>query len=158
MPLASLLSWSIPLSENLFRMGGINPAQNAIHRVRFARQSEEKHLMHKQSVNVNNTHTLYHNVLIRSFRLRWIWMTQQTGPNLQYSWLALNVTHPVNTHLFFFLSFSSVSTKEDQFSVSIQPAVGELLMPSIMKEQDFCKEQGESHVHQCLLNKKYKQI
>lgn len=73
--------------------------------------------------------------------------------------MLINVTHPVNTHLlFFFLSFSSVSTKEDQFSVSIQPAVGELLMPSTITEQDFCKEQGESHVHQCLLNKKYKQI
>uniref|UniRef100_A0AAQ5ZX58 AP-3 complex subunit beta n=1 Tax=Amphiprion ocellaris TaxID=80972 RepID=A0AAQ5ZX58_AMPOC len=34
-------------------------------------------------------------------------------------------------------------TKEDQFSVSIQPAVGELLMPSSMTEQDFCKEQGK---------------
>ncbi|CAJ1070452.1 AP-3 complex subunit beta-1 isoform X2 [Xyrichtys novacula] len=34
-------------------------------------------------------------------------------------------------------------TKEDQFSVSIQPAVGELLMPSSMSEQDFCKEQGK---------------
>uniref|UniRef100_A0A669DXB2 AP-3 complex subunit beta n=1 Tax=Oreochromis niloticus TaxID=8128 RepID=A0A669DXB2_ORENI len=34
-------------------------------------------------------------------------------------------------------------TKEDQFSVSIQPAVGELLMPSTMTEQDFCKEQGK---------------
>uniref|UniRef100_A0A3Q4FZM8 Adaptor related protein complex 3 subunit beta 1 n=1 Tax=Neolamprologus brichardi TaxID=32507 RepID=A0A3Q4FZM8_NEOBR len=34
-------------------------------------------------------------------------------------------------------------TKEDQFSVSIQPAVGELLMVSTMTEQDFCKEQGE---------------
>uniref|UniRef100_A0A8C9YKQ4 Adaptor related protein complex 3 subunit beta 1 n=1 Tax=Sander lucioperca TaxID=283035 RepID=A0A8C9YKQ4_SANLU len=33
-------------------------------------------------------------------------------------------------------------TKEDQFSVSIQPAVGELLMPSTMTEQDFSKEQG----------------
>ncbi|XP_038148441.1 AP-3 complex subunit beta-1 isoform X2 [Cyprinodon tularosa] len=32
-------------------------------------------------------------------------------------------------------------TKEDQFSVSIQPAVGELLMPSTMQEPDFCKEQ-----------------
>ncbi|XP_047228959.1 AP-3 complex subunit beta-1 isoform X2 [Girardinichthys multiradiatus] len=32
-------------------------------------------------------------------------------------------------------------TKEDQFSVSIQPAVGELLMPSTMKESDFCNEQ-----------------
>ncbi|XP_008421638.1 AP-3 complex subunit beta-1 isoform X4 [Poecilia reticulata] len=32
-------------------------------------------------------------------------------------------------------------TKEDQFSVSIQPAVGELLMPSTMKEPDFCSEQ-----------------
>ncbi|XP_032395166.1 AP-3 complex subunit beta-1 isoform X1 [Etheostoma spectabile] len=34
-------------------------------------------------------------------------------------------------------------TKEDQFSVSIQPAVGELLMPSTMTEQDFIKEQGK---------------
>ncbi|XP_058473611.1 AP-3 complex subunit beta-1 isoform X2 [Solea solea] len=34
-------------------------------------------------------------------------------------------------------------TKEDGFSVSIQPAVGELLMPSTMTEQDFCKEQGK---------------
>ncbi|XP_022624535.1 AP-3 complex subunit beta-1 isoform X2 [Seriola dumerili] len=34
-------------------------------------------------------------------------------------------------------------TKEDQFSVSIQPAVGELLMPSSMAEQDFSKEQGK---------------
>ncbi|KAG7238620.1 hypothetical protein INR49_030694 [Caranx melampygus] len=34
-------------------------------------------------------------------------------------------------------------TKEDQFSVSIQAAVGELLMPSSMAEQDFCKEQGK---------------
>uniref|UniRef100_A0A4W6DCQ3 Adaptor related protein complex 3 subunit beta 1 n=1 Tax=Lates calcarifer TaxID=8187 RepID=A0A4W6DCQ3_LATCA len=34
-------------------------------------------------------------------------------------------------------------TKEDQFNVSIQPAVGELLMPSSMTEQDFCKEQGK---------------
>uniref|UniRef100_A0A8C4ICT3 AP-3 complex subunit beta n=1 Tax=Dicentrarchus labrax TaxID=13489 RepID=A0A8C4ICT3_DICLA len=34
-------------------------------------------------------------------------------------------------------------TKENQFSVSIQPAVGELLMPSTMTEQDFTKEQGE---------------
>ncbi|XP_027881205.1 AP-3 complex subunit beta-1 isoform X2 [Xiphophorus couchianus] len=32
-------------------------------------------------------------------------------------------------------------TKEDQFSVSIQPAVGELVMPSTMKEPDFCSEQ-----------------
>ncbi|KAM4720362.1 AP-3 complex subunit beta-1 isoform 2-T2 [Anableps anableps] len=32
-------------------------------------------------------------------------------------------------------------TKEDQFSVSIQPAVGELLMPNTMKEPDFCSEQ-----------------
>lgn len=38
---------------------------------------------------------------------------------------------------------SFLSTKEDQFSVSIQPAVGELLMASTMTEQDFCKEQGE---------------
>ncbi|XP_049459895.1 AP-3 complex subunit beta-1 isoform X2 [Epinephelus fuscoguttatus] len=34
-------------------------------------------------------------------------------------------------------------TKEDQFSVSIQPAVGELLMPSSVTEQDFSKEQGK---------------
>lgn len=34
-------------------------------------------------------------------------------------------------------------TKEDQFNVSIQPAVGELVMPSTMTEQDFCKEQGK---------------
>lgn len=34
-------------------------------------------------------------------------------------------------------------TKEDQFMVSIQPAVGELLMPSTMTEQDFCREQGK---------------
>ncbi|TNN56968.1 AP-3 complex subunit beta-1 [Liparis tanakae] len=34
-------------------------------------------------------------------------------------------------------------TKEDQFSVSIQPVVGELLMPSSMSEQDFSKEQGK---------------
>uniref|UniRef100_A0A8C2XKE4 AP-3 complex subunit beta n=1 Tax=Cyclopterus lumpus TaxID=8103 RepID=A0A8C2XKE4_CYCLU len=34
-------------------------------------------------------------------------------------------------------------TKEDQFSVSIQPVVGELLMPSTMSEQDFSKEQGK---------------
>ncbi|RVE66090.1 hypothetical protein OJAV_G00123130 [Oryzias javanicus] len=32
-------------------------------------------------------------------------------------------------------------TKEDQFSVSIQPAVGELLMPFTMTEADFSKEQ-----------------
>ncbi|XP_048874604.1 AP-3 complex subunit beta-1 [Brienomyrus brachyistius] len=34
-------------------------------------------------------------------------------------------------------------TKEDQFSVSIQPAVGELFMPVTMTEQDFYKEQGK---------------
>ncbi|KAI3362101.1 hypothetical protein L3Q82_012426 [Scortum barcoo] len=34
-------------------------------------------------------------------------------------------------------------TKEDQFSVSIQPAVGELLMPRTMTEQDFGREQGQ---------------
>lgn len=45
MPLAPLLGRSITLSENLFRTGGINPAQNAIHRARFARQSEEKRLI-----------------------------------------------------------------------------------------------------------------
>lgn len=43
-----------------------------------------------------------------------------------------------------------ISTKEDQFGVSIQPAVGELLMPSTMTEQDFCNEQGRSRtVHHC---------
>uniref|UniRef100_A0A673B5Q7 AP-3 complex subunit beta n=1 Tax=Sphaeramia orbicularis TaxID=375764 RepID=A0A673B5Q7_9TELE len=34
-------------------------------------------------------------------------------------------------------------TKTDQFSVSIQPAVGELLMPSSMTEEEFCKDQGK---------------
>ncbi|XP_061589894.1 AP-3 complex subunit beta-1 isoform X2 [Cololabis saira] len=34
-------------------------------------------------------------------------------------------------------------TKEDKFSVSIQPAVGELLLPSTMTEPDFTKEQGK---------------
>ncbi|XP_071219701.1 AP-3 complex subunit beta-1-like isoform X1 [Salvelinus alpinus] len=34
-------------------------------------------------------------------------------------------------------------TKEDQFSVSIQPAVGELFLPVTMTEQDFRKEQGK---------------
>ncbi|TSK71986.1 AP-3 complex subunit beta-1 [Bagarius yarrelli] len=34
-------------------------------------------------------------------------------------------------------------TKEDQFSVSIQPAVGELLLPVTMSEQDFNREQGK---------------
>lgn len=34
-------------------------------------------------------------------------------------------------------------TKEDQFGVSIQPAVGELLMPYTMTEEDFCREQGK---------------
>ncbi|CAL1567908.1 unnamed protein product [Knipowitschia caucasica] len=34
-------------------------------------------------------------------------------------------------------------TKTDQFNVSIQPAVGELLMPSTMTEEDFCKEQSK---------------
>uniref|UniRef100_A0A8C7SS92 AP-3 complex subunit beta n=1 Tax=Oncorhynchus mykiss TaxID=8022 RepID=A0A8C7SS92_ONCMY len=37
----------------------------------------------------------------------------------------------------------SISTKEDQFSVSIQPAVGELFLPATMTEQDFRKEQGK---------------
>lgn len=41
--------------------------------------------------------------------------------------------------LFIFLFFS---TKEDRFSVSIQPAVGELLLPVTMSEQDFNREQG----------------
>ncbi|XP_068190320.1 AP-3 complex subunit beta-1 isoform X2 [Antennarius striatus] len=34
-------------------------------------------------------------------------------------------------------------TKEDRFGVSIQPAVGELLMPASMTQQDFSKEQGK---------------
>ncbi|KAK3524557.1 hypothetical protein QTP70_029870, partial [Hemibagrus guttatus] len=34
-------------------------------------------------------------------------------------------------------------TKEDQFNVSIQPAVGELLLPVTMSEQDFIREQGK---------------
>ncbi|MCJ8741025.1 hypothetical protein PDJAM_G00065940 [Pangasius djambal] len=34
-------------------------------------------------------------------------------------------------------------TKEDRFSVSIQPAVGELLLPVTMSEQDFNREQGK---------------
>ncbi|KAL0965330.1 hypothetical protein UPYG_G00279840 [Umbra pygmaea] len=34
-------------------------------------------------------------------------------------------------------------TKEDQFTVSIQPAVGDLFLPITMTEQDFCKEQGK---------------
>lgn len=54
--------------------------------------------------------------------------------------------HLLHFHFLFWLS--SLSTKEDQFSVSIQPAVGELLMPSTMTEEDFCKEQGQSSVHQ----------
>ena len=49
MPSAPPLSRSITLSENLFRMGGINRAQNAIHRAWAARQSEEKRLIHKQN-------------------------------------------------------------------------------------------------------------
>uniref|UniRef100_A0A672PRD3 AP-3 complex subunit beta n=1 Tax=Sinocyclocheilus grahami TaxID=75366 RepID=A0A672PRD3_SINGR len=36
----------------------------------------------------------------------------------------------------------SFSTKEDEFSVSIQPAVGELLVPITMTEADFTKEQA----------------
>lgn len=34
-------------------------------------------------------------------------------------------------------------TKEDEFSVSIQPAVGELLLPITMSEPDFTKEQSK---------------
>nr|XP_055036176.1 AP-3 complex subunit beta-1 isoform X2 [Misgurnus anguillicaudatus] len=34
-------------------------------------------------------------------------------------------------------------TKEDEFSVSIQPAVGELLLPVTMSEPDFTKEQSK---------------
>lgn len=39
--------------------------------------------------------------------------------------------------------FLLLSTKEDQFGVSIQPAVGELLMPFTMTEADFSREQSE---------------
>uniref|UniRef100_A0AAQ4Q2L8 Adaptor related protein complex 3 subunit beta 1 n=1 Tax=Gasterosteus aculeatus aculeatus TaxID=481459 RepID=A0AAQ4Q2L8_GASAC len=42
-------------------------------------------------------------------------------------------------------------TKEDGFSVSIQPAVGELLMPSSLSEQDFSREQGEKKILQAPL-------
>ncbi|KAJ0012913.1 hypothetical protein NQD34_017247 [Periophthalmus magnuspinnatus] len=34
-------------------------------------------------------------------------------------------------------------TKTDQFNVSIQPEIGELLMPSTMTEEDFCREQSK---------------
>ncbi|XP_061763870.1 AP-3 complex subunit beta-1 isoform X1 [Nerophis ophidion] len=34
-------------------------------------------------------------------------------------------------------------TKEDRFSVSIQPAVGELLMSCSLTEEDFCREQSK---------------
>ncbi|XP_061553762.1 AP-3 complex subunit beta-1 isoform X1 [Phycodurus eques] len=34
-------------------------------------------------------------------------------------------------------------TKEDRFSVSIQPAVGELLTPCSLSETDFCKQQSK---------------
>ena len=47
------------------------------------------------------------------------------------------------------------STKDDQFSVSLQPAVGELLLPVTMTEQDFHKEQGEItfiHTHKTLIH------
>lgn len=40
-------------------------------------------------------------------------------------------------------NFSFPSTKDDRFSVSIQPPVGELLLPVTMSEKDFKKEQGE---------------
>ncbi|XP_016308394.1 AP-3 complex subunit beta-1-like [Sinocyclocheilus anshuiensis] len=36
-------------------------------------------------------------------------------------------------------------TKEDELSVSIQPAVGELLLPITMTEADFTKEQGNTN-------------
>lgn len=35
------------------------------------------------------------------------------------------------------------STKDDCFSVNIQPPVGELLLPVAMSEKDFKKEQDE---------------
>lgn len=50
-----------------------------------------------------------------------------------------------NQHLIYNVLFCS--TKEDQFSVSIQPAVGELLLPVTMSEQDFNREQGKTHSH-----------
>uniref|UniRef100_A0A8C8EUH1 AP-3 complex subunit beta n=1 Tax=Oncorhynchus tshawytscha TaxID=74940 RepID=A0A8C8EUH1_ONCTS len=51
--------------------------------------------------------------------------------------------HCFNTGLVGLSSCLSISTKEDQFSVSIQPAVGELFLPATMTEQDFRKEQGK---------------
>lgn len=41
------------------------------------------------------------------------------------------------------LNFFSLSTKDDCFNVSIQPPVGELLLPVAMSEKDFKKERGE---------------
>ncbi|KAL6470822.1 hypothetical protein MHYP_G00219410 [Metynnis hypsauchen] len=41
------------------------------------------------------------------------------------------------------VSVSNTATKTEQFSVSIQPAVGELLLPVTMTEQDFSREQGK---------------
>lgn len=41
--------------------------------------------------------------------------------------------------------FHLCSTKEDEFSVSIQPVVGELLLPVTMSEPDFTKEQSNAN-------------
>lgn len=46
-------------------------------------------------------------------------------------------------HLVIFEFFFSLSTKDDCFNVSIQPPVGELLLPVAMSEKDFKKERGE---------------
>lgn len=133
MPTALLLSRSMALSEYLLRMGAIDPAQNAVHRAWRARRSEEKHLILQiyQSMDLN-AHALVLLCHLLCMKLRGCSssLTQQhhVGANkhLLKMWLPL------------------FSTKEDQFSVSIQPAVGELLMPRTMSETDFCKEQGRS--------------
>lgn len=41
----------------------------------------------------------------------------------------------------------SCSTNEDRFNVSIQPAVGELLLPVTMSEKDFDREQGNTSTY-----------
>lgn len=48
--------------------------------------------------------------------------------------------------------FHPRSTKEDEFSVSIQPAVGELLLPVTMSEPDFTKEQSNANTPKHLDN------
>lgn len=134
MPLAPLLRRSITLSENLFRTGGWGDQScpkchsqsaicKAIRRETFNRQCEQPAPRRPRQIKMNR-------------------MKQQELPDLQYSCFAPTVKLPVNVS-------SSRSTKEDQFGVSIQPAVGELLMPSTMTEQDFCQQQGESQGRQC---------